>query len=222
MAPEPPALPPTPWRAEYLAVGSPPPNTITFFPDGGHPVTLYPDGRVDIPEGVTTDDAARSFWDAVRSMGMGQPCPQASPDPAGIPPRPWCLDPDADGRIWDAEGQPVAQAFARDGGRNKLACTVARAVNLCHPPPEAVQPPQTVLALAILSGDESAAWVAADDVLAHSRQPDGFVTRGELVAVLRKVVGSYHPEGPHYDMAPAESLLARLDGGTPVAPAGEL
>ena len=41
------------------------------------------------------------------------------------------------------------------------------------------------LALAVLRGDESAAWGLADELLERRTQPDGFVTRAELVAALR-------------------------------------
>ena len=32
-------------------------------------VTLYPDGRVEIPEGAELDETASKFWEAVRTFG---------------------------------------------------------------------------------------------------------------------------------------------------------
>jgi ArsR family metal-binding transcriptional regulator len=39
-----------------------------FHTHGQPVVTLYPDGRVEIAEGHDVDEAARAFWEAVRSM----------------------------------------------------------------------------------------------------------------------------------------------------------
>lgn len=43
------------------------PSSITF----GNVVTVYNDGRVEVHEGVGTDEAARAFWQAVREAAPG-------------------------------------------------------------------------------------------------------------------------------------------------------
>jgi hypothetical protein len=36
----------------------------------GGDIKIHPDGRVDIPAGMSLDDASRQFWRAVETLGM--------------------------------------------------------------------------------------------------------------------------------------------------------
>lgn len=41
---------------------------LSFSANGKRFVTVHADGRVEVAEGVTVDEAARVFWDAVQAV----------------------------------------------------------------------------------------------------------------------------------------------------------
>ncbi|WP_020135025.1 hypothetical protein [Streptomyces sp. 351MFTsu5.1] len=56
-------------------ITSPPPPNITINGTDGQPlVTIHPDGTLDYGPGYTPDEAARTFWDALRRL-MPARCP---------------------------------------------------------------------------------------------------------------------------------------------------
>lgn len=57
---------------ELSAVATAPP-TFTFSERGKRFVIIHADGRVEIPDGVAVDDAARVFWDAVQAVAGWKP-----------------------------------------------------------------------------------------------------------------------------------------------------
>lgn len=62
--------------SEIRAVSDPVPPTITIQGISGDPlVTIYPNGTLEFGEGYDPDEAARRFWDALRThiaLGIGQ------------------------------------------------------------------------------------------------------------------------------------------------------
>ena len=45
-----------------------PPQILSFVVGGKAAVTIHNDGRVEVHDGFTADEAARAFWDAVVGM----------------------------------------------------------------------------------------------------------------------------------------------------------
>lgn len=147
-------------------------------------------------------------------------------------PEPWRVTGTGYGpaRIQDARGQPLMTFDAGGIPRpndNANAARAAACVNfLAGVPAEALTAAdlsdERALALAVLRGDECAAYGLADEIVEHRKQPDGFVTRAELVAVLRAVVAASQWGAPPLELgaalADAGYLLDRLgDGLTPAA-----
>lgn len=106
----------------------------------------------------------------------------------GMSPRPWRqLERQPIRFLHDADGDYVLECHQANGAHGANAAGIVHAVNLVFPPPEAVQPPETLLALAVLRGDPSAAYALADELVAKCAAPAGFVSREELIVYLRSV-----------------------------------
>lgn len=60
-----------PWGEGQALLGEPSESALSIWASANNPsVTIHYDGRVELGEGVTLDDASRQFWDAVQTMGL--------------------------------------------------------------------------------------------------------------------------------------------------------
>lgn len=66
------------------SLAPPPPPDITIVGADGPLVTIHPDGTLDYGPGYTPDEAARSFWDAMRHY-MPARCPACGHVGLGTP-----------------------------------------------------------------------------------------------------------------------------------------
>lgn len=71
---------------------------------------------------------------------------------------------------------------------------------------------EVVLALAVLRGDESAAYGLADELLERRRQPDGFVSRAELVELLVLAAQEITAHDCEYSHVTPPALVRRIAG----------
>ena len=64
--------PPTIDWSKITTISSP---SFSIIPDGMKTVvTVHPDGKVTLGEGVTLDEASKAFWDQLQRMGMKMAC----------------------------------------------------------------------------------------------------------------------------------------------------
>jgi hypothetical protein len=101
-------------QVREFTLAPPTPPDITIHGEGGAMlVTIHPNGRLEYGPHYTPDEAARTFWDALRRLAPGEGARAALSRVRAVHSNEggicgWCKGPDNPNTTWDAEYWPCA------------------------------------------------------------------------------------------------------------------